>query len=287
MVPSSNRAIRWFFVLVLITLVSTTVPADNWFTDMLTDPTLRSAGVDPSSEAAEMAKDFGTSWLDPAADDEEISEDIDRIKSYVEEEKDAEQLREIYQDKSLSASEKRQRIVNMLDDVKVCSVGGRSFSVDYRFCPYHGNRLQTRSAVSSTPSPFSYLSSVLSRYTGGIQLGMLMPEARRRIEELGIDDEYESPGYYNAESYGDWMIRIWAEEGIETIEYMHYGENDGYDEFQKLIHDTREHLGPPGKTKSGGNTQIWNISTQGRDYTFRIFWVTAGADYCGVRLSRN
>jgi len=287
MVPSNNRAIRWSFVLVLIALVSTTVPADNWFTNMLTDTALRSSGVDPSSEAAEMAKDVGTSWLNPTADDEEISEDIDRIKSYVEEEKDAEQLREIYHDKRLSALEKRQRIVNILDDVKVCSVGDRYFPVDYLFCPYHGNRLQSRSAVSYKPSPFSYLRSVLSGYTGGIQLGMLMHEARQRIEELGIDDEYESPGYYNAESYGDWMIRIWAEEGIETIEYMHYGENDGYDEFKKLIHETREHIGPPGKTKSGGNTQIWNTSSHGSEYTFRVFWVTAGADYCGVRLSRK
>jgi hypothetical protein len=241
----------------LAALTVNTVPAQDWLESLLLDPALRASGIDPASDSASLAKGFGMTWLNPQATDEQIHADLERIREYASGSEQEDELRAIHQDSSLTDVQRRERIISVLDDI--------------------------------LPSRYELASDLVAEYSGGVRIGMTMPEARRRVNQMGITgsrDEGRS-GYTGYVAH-QWMVTaLPGSNGVNRIDYTHWGRADGYAVFESVLYRANELLGPPDSTRGGGDHATWNIDQDGKNFWFSVVWVPTGEPYAGIQIGER
>lgn len=123
----------------------------------LLDPAIRNAGGDPESPEAKAAKKLGRDWLNPFASEQEIMDDIERIKHLIINTGNEEQARHLAES-DLTTSEKREKLIKMLNKSRVCPICRRRGPLDWAFCPYDGSRLRILNPSEVDNSPHRSIS---------------------------------------------------------------------------------------------------------------------------------
>lgn len=129
-------------------------PQGSLIDRILLDPAIRRAGQDPTHQEAEAAKALGKDWLNPFASEEDLRDDLEKLRRAAAPSEAA--LQKVYENESLTDTQKRAEVERILGAVRECPKCGRRFPLRCAYCPHDGHRL----ALAESPEQASWKGKV-------------------------------------------------------------------------------------------------------------------------------